>query len=77
MIFRALKAAIPNLNTSTSGVGTFADEDQIADWAINEVRFAFKNGIMMGTGGNHMSPLDNTQRQVAVILIKRTYESFM
>jgi len=76
MIFRALKAAIPSLNTSTSGVGTFADEDKIADWAINEVRFAVKNGIMYGTGGNHMNPLDYTQRQVAVILIKRTYKSF-
>lgn len=76
MIFRALKAANPNLNTDVSGVGTFADESQIASWAIDEVRFANKNGIMNGTGGNKIDPLDNTQRQVAVILIKRTFESF-
>lgn len=76
MIFRALKAAIPNLNTSVSGVGQFADESQIASWAINEVRFANKHGIMNGTGGNHIDPLDNTERQVAVIIVKRTYESF-
>lgn len=76
MIFRALKAANPNLNSDVSGVGSFADESQIASWAINEVRFASKNGIMNGTGGNRMDPLDNTQRQVAVILIKRTFESF-
>lgn len=76
MITRALKAAKGNLDTDTSGVGTFSDESQIADWAINEVRFSSKHGIMKGTGNNAISPLDNTTREQGIVLIKRTYESF-
>ncbi|HEY8499535.1 MAG TPA: S-layer homology domain-containing protein [Clostridia bacterium] len=76
MIYRAIKASKPGLDYSTTGVPSFADEEQIADWAIEEVRFASKNNIMKGTGGNKMSPLDNTTREQGIVLIKRTYESF-
>ena len=76
MIYRAIKAAKPGLDYSTTGVAAFADEDRIASWAIQEVRFAFKNNIMKGTGGNKISPLDNTTREQGIVLVKRTYEAF-
>jgi hypothetical protein len=75
MIYRAIKAAKPGLDYSTTGMAAFADEDKIASWAIQEVRFAFKNNIMKGTGGNKISPLDNTTREQGIVLVKRTYEA--
>ncbi len=76
MIYRAIKASKPNLDFTAAGVNKFADEDKIASWAINEVRYASKNNIMKGTGGNSISPLDNTSREQGIVLIKRTYETF-
>lgn len=76
MICRTLKAAKPNLQMDTTGVGPFADEDKISKWAINDVRFASKHGIMKGVGGNNINPFGNTSREQAIALIKRTYDSF-
>lgn len=76
MIYRTLKADNPNLNMDTSGVSTFSDEASIASWAIDEVRYAYKNSIMKGTGNNYINPLGNTTREQAIVLIKRTFENF-
>ena len=78
MIFRALKAAIPNLNVSASTDEKiiFADADKIDSWAMNSVRYAYKNGIMKGTAENIISPLENVTREQAIALVKRTYERF-
>ena len=76
MLFRVIKAAKPNLDSSTSGVAAFADEYQIGSWAINEVRFATLHAIMIGTGDNNISPLDNTTREQAIALVKRSFEGF-
>ncbi len=76
MITRALKANDPALSTNTTGVAAFADQANIANWAMDSVKFASKNGIMKGTGGNMIMPLSNTSREQAIVLLKRTYESF-
>lgn len=76
MIYRTLKADDPKLNMDTSGAAAFSDESSIASWAIDAVRYASKNDVMKGTGGNRISPLDNTTREQAVVLMKRTYEKF-
>lgn len=77
MITRALKAAKPNLTFTVTDYDRFDDENKIASWAINEVRFANKNNIMKGVGGNTINPLGQTSREQGVILIKRTYENFL
>ena len=76
MLTRALRAAIPSLNTAVAGIAPFADENLIADWAINEVRFMSSRDIMRGVGNNTINPLGNTTREQAIALVKRTYESF-
>jgi len=76
MLMRALKAAIPSLNTETAHSTVFADENKIAQWAIDAVRFMNSRGIMKGVGSNMINPLGNTTREQAIILVKRTYEVF-
>lgn len=75
MIYRTLKADDSSLSAGSSSV-QFADQSQIASWAMDAVRFANENGIMKGTGGNKISPLNNTTREQAIVLLERTYESF-
>ncbi len=77
MLTRALKAAIPSLNTSVTNPAVFADEYAIADWAIISVRYLNSKGIMMGVGGNRINPLGNTTREQAIALVLRTYEAFI
>jgi hypothetical protein len=77
MITRALKAAKPGLDYSVTDYDRFTDENKIASWAINEVRFASKNNIMKGVGVNTINPLGETSREQGVIMIKRTYENFL
>ncbi len=76
MITRALKAAKPGMSITVTDYARFDDESKIASWAINEVRFANKNNIMKGVGGNTIDPLGNTSREQGIILVKRTYENF-
>lgn len=76
MIFRALQKAFPSLISSTERSLPFSDQDQIADWALEAVKFVNQYGIMKGIGGNRIDPLSNTTREQGIVLIKRTYESF-
>ena len=73
MIFRALKASLPGLDTDISGDFPFSDQDRIASWAMEAMRFAYKNGIMKGMGEGLIGPLSNTTREQAIVLLKRTY----
>ncbi|HWQ31193.1 MAG TPA: S-layer homology domain-containing protein, partial [Negativicutes bacterium] len=77
MLYRAITGSVPEVDTNISGVPAFADENTIGSWALNEVRFAFKNSIMKGKGANRIMPRDNTSREEAIVLIKRVYEAFM
>jgi len=76
MIYRALDVSIPNLDKDISGEYNFTDINKIASWAINEVKFAYKNKIMKGVGNNQIGPLQNTTREQAIVLMKRTYENY-
>lgn len=75
MIFRALKVAIPDLNKTVTGDFPFSDTKVISTWALTSVKFVYQNDILKGIEGN-IKPLDNTTREQAVVLLKRTYESF-
>lgn len=76
MIYRALDVSIPALNKDVSGAFLFSDQNRIASWALTEMKFAFKNQIMRGFEDNTIGPLQNTTREQAIVLLKRTYENF-
>lgn len=76
MIMRCLEAADPNLDKSLGSGFNFDDAGQIDAWADTAMRFCFKNEIMKGVGGGKIAPLQNTQRQEAIVLLKRTFEKY-
>lgn len=74
MLLRALKAAEPGASYSIVGAPVLADENQIATWAIEAVKYMNKEGIMNGVGENKIDPLGNTTKEQAIALLKRLYE---
>lgn len=76
MILRALKAINPSLETTYTGDFPFDDSNKIATWALDAVKFAYKNEIMKGTGPRTISPLSNLTREQAIILLKRSYTKY-
>jgi len=76
MIFRALDVSIASLDKSRPKEFPFTDAKKIASWAIDAMKFAYKNEIMKGTGNNEISPLNNTTREQAIVLLKRTYVKY-
>lgn len=76
MILRALRAAVPGLDDGTDGPFPFVDAGSIAPWAMEAMRFCYRNGIMQGVGEGRIDPLNNTTREQAIVLLKRTYEKY-
>lgn len=76
MIYRALDASLPSLNKDTTGDFPFSDQSRIAAWALESMRFAYKNQIMLGIGNSQIGPLQNTTREQAIALLKRTYVNY-
>lgn len=74
MFFRAIKAAYPAIDTTTTGNFQFDDAASISPWALDAVKYIYLQGIMNGTSTTTISPLENTSREQAIALIKRTYE---
>ncbi|HZX46718.1 MAG TPA: S-layer homology domain-containing protein [Clostridia bacterium] len=75
MFYRALKAVHPSLVAESFEV-TFADMDEISDWALEAVGFMSGKGIIKGMDGNIVAPKANTLREQAIALVYRTYELF-
>ena len=75
MILRALNVSVQQLDTS-AGDFPFKDANKIASWAIDAMKFAYKNGIMKGLSAETIDPLSNTPREQAIILLLRTYNKF-
>ena len=73
MIHRTLKVALTGIEEGYAGEFPFSDQSQIASWAMDSVRFAYGNSIMKGIGSNLIGPLQNTTREQAIVLMKRTY----
>lgn len=76
MIFRALNVSLASLDKSPPAKFPFVDTKKIDSWAIDAMKFAYKNEIMKGTGNNEISPLNNTTREQAIVLLKRTYVKY-
>lgn len=76
MLYRTLNVSISNLDKNISGTFPFRDQNNIASWAMDAMRFVYKNKIMNGVTSTEIRPLENTSREQALILVKRTYENF-
>ncbi len=76
MIKRALEAALGSISNNKEVELDFIDKNKIGDWAIDAMKFCYKNNIMKGISENEIAPLNNTTREQAVVLLKRTYEGF-
>lgn len=76
MILRALIACKPGIDTSLGSDFPFQDSSSIASWALDAMKFAYKNDIMKGTSATTISPLNNTNREQAIILLKRTFTKY-
>ncbi|MBP1989172.1 S-layer homology domain-containing protein [Paenibacillus eucommiae] len=76
MLMRAIKSAKPATMLDSSKKSDMADEDMVAPWAIEAVRFASNYKVMNGIGENRIDPLGKTTREQAIVLVKRAYEAF-
>jgi len=76
MILRALDAAVPGLDKSVTSDFPFSDKVQIQAYALTAMQFCYQHGIINGMGAGKVAPLDNTTREQAIAIIKRTYDSF-
>ncbi|MDD3705699.1 MAG: S-layer homology domain-containing protein [Clostridiaceae bacterium] len=75
MLFRTVNTMYPNADFGTSGVGRFADEKDIASWAVEAVRFMNKNGFLKGSD-NKIDPNGICTREMAVLIATRVYEKY-
>ena len=66
----------PEADLGTSGSGTFADEKDIAPWALEAVKFMNKNGFLKGSD-NKINPGGICTREMAVIIAARVYEKYL
>jgi hypothetical protein len=71
MVARAI-----GLETNSDGAVSFADEDQIPDWALQEIKASRKAGLIQGRDNNNFVPGDNATRAEAAVLILAAYDSF-
>lgn len=76
MIYQALKAFNKDLDKSLGDDFPFEDASSIAPWALESVRFVYKSGIMAGLSPSKIAPLENTNREQAIILLKRTLNKY-
>lgn len=79
MLQREFIASNDQGNSSvSSGFNTaFADENQIALWAIDAVRLMSEKGIIIGTGSGIFNPSGYATREQAMLMIYRSYEKFI
>lgn len=62
-----------NINT----IGrSFADQAEIANWAIEDVKELNKLGLMEGVGGNKIAPLRPTTIEQSILLVYRLYRGY-
>ncbi len=75
-VLDAIKVKTYTKNVDVSGI-VFADEASIASWAIDDVREAFKLGIVKGVGDNKIDPLGNTTIEQSILLSLRLYNRYL
>lgn len=65
MLFRAIKAIVPNSDYSVVGVKDFPDQKDISSWAVEATKYMSKLGIIKGDSSGSFMPKAVTQAQVA------------
>lgn len=75
MLFRTVSAMDPEADLETSGASIFADEKDIAPWALEAVRFMNKNGFLKGSD-NKIDPNEICTREMSVLIATRVYEKY-
>jgi hypothetical protein len=86
MLTRAIKKMVPGADFSTIGAPTFKDGKFISSWALNDVMYITKQGIILGSDGKFMPKATtakeiadgyaNTTREMAIMMGVRTFEKF-
>lgn len=74
MLVRMIDKAISYVNVYNSNI--FTDSNDISNWALPSVTFAYDRGIMQGVGNNRIAPLDNTTCEQAILMIYRTFKKY-
>ncbi|WP_434630720.1 trypsin-like peptidase domain-containing protein [Thermoanaerobacterium thermosaccharolyticum] len=75
ILVRFLKLLYPNDNYDVSKNVSFADENEISDWAMNSIIYAYDNGIIQGTGNNLLSPKGFATKEQAIVMLYRLLKS--
>jgi len=73
MLYRAYKLISPD--AASEFKGTSPDRQEISDWALEAVDFMNEQKIMNGDDFGNLTPLSNTTREEAVLLVYRTFLS--
>ena len=77
MLKRCIVSAKPESYIAENLPNTFPDEDLIADWAIDGVKYINMLEVMLGDEAARINPLQNTTREQAILLIYRLYNDFV
>lgn len=75
MLVRMIDKSVSYANINIYNNNKFNDGDDISQWAIPSVNFAYDKGIMQGVGNNCIDPQANTTCEQAILLVYRLYKS--
>ena len=80
MLLRTLQVVMPKLDGKAEFKTKFHDENQIATWALDAVKFMNSSEVIKGTvlsdGTAYFYPKGNTTREQAILMILRAYNEF-
>ncbi|HOE56813.1 MAG TPA: S-layer homology domain-containing protein [Bacillota bacterium] len=75
MMFRTVKAIVPDADFSAGTASGFTDKKDVSDWALESVGFMIKNGLLKGEGGK-INPKGTCTGEMAVLFAVRIYEKY-
>ena len=64
----------PDAQLTREQAATFADNDSVSSWALEQVGHVQAAGIMSGTGGNMFSPKQPYTREQSIVTILRLFD---
>lgn len=85
MLYRAIRAIVPDADYSVAGVPDFPDQKDIDSWAVEATKYMFKLGIIKGNDKGYFMPKATTSaeeaagygtatREAAILMSVRTSE---
>jgi len=75
MFYRTLRVINDQYGLETYELAS-DDRDLVAGWAYEAMAFMNHHGLIQGIGNNLIDPLGSSSREVAIILVYRTYLTF-